>query len=98
MRKALLLVKIALVLAAFASLGSTHAAASDHHNLVTQAGDLVFSSVNPGGDDKKAVNTSSLIVLPDFLHCDSPSRPAFVFTGTFTTRPFARAPPAIPFV
>lgn len=96
MRQALLLIKVALILASFVSFNGTQAGSSGQHDLVAQANDLAFGSSPSNGDDKKAIRLVTLLtVFPLFI--ESPTfRQTFAISTAKATLPFARAPPVNP--
>lgn len=97
MHKALLLIKVALLLATFASAGATHATATAQQGLVSICGDFSFGS-SPTGDDKKAIASTPLVTqVVITTHHYFPWQ-LLVLPETVATRPFARAPPSTPLV
>lgn len=97
MRKALLLIKIALLLATFASFGSVHAAAiADQHSVTSQVSDFALGSPSTsGGDDKKAIAPVTLVILSVSAPEIHVVRQTPILSEANAARPFARAPPAI---
>lgn len=96
MRKALLLIKVVLLLTAFMGLSNIHAAEFGGKSfLATSICDLTASSCNQtsGNDDEQVTSSeshfptsrSSAIITFDY---------AFATVGAFANLPFARAPPS----
>jgi len=95
MRKALLYIKVVVLLSAFAAMGNSHASNLDGQSFI-EAGVCDFNVIvgehNYGNDDK-AVFTET-ILFTDPVQISSPFQyHSLIHKKSASSRPFARAPP-----
>jgi hypothetical protein len=96
MRKALLYIKVVLLLSAFAAMGSSHASSLESQSFIeasTSDFNAIVGEHNYGNDDK-TVFTETIL----FFDAVQVSRPflyhSLIQKKSATSKPFARAPPA----
>ena len=96
MRKALLYIKVVLLLSAFAAMGSSHASSLESQSFI-EASACDFNAIvgehNYGNDDK-TVFTETILCF-DSIQVSRPSQyHSLIQKKSASRKPFARAPPA----
>ena len=95
MRKALLYIKVVLLLSAFAAMGSSHASSLENQSFI-EASNSDFKAIvgehNFGSDDKIVFTEASLFLVP--VQASRPFQHHFLIQKkSASSKPFARAPP-----